>query len=239
MFLILAVLLSANVIAQANGECVKGQERCFKESGQDHKQICSEGVWQSVLVCSEGCNLTDDKATCMSPPKEKSEVVILGPEEVAGSEESLVSSTISKLLTALIIPLLAFVLFLLSSISILTSKNKTGWKILWIVICLTIIGILVYFIVGRKKRISKAMASGAAEIKEEQRVEEEEKESIAEEKPQSLIPLTPKEIPDEFKQIVDYIKTSFAQGFSKDQINQALIKSGWAQDKIDEAFRFA
>jgi len=244
MFLI-SVLLSTNVAAQ---DCTQGQEKCLESGGQNYKQICSEGAWESVLGCSYGCNLTNGKATCMSPPPAEPEGgLVEGPEEIAVSGGSLLSSTILNLLIFLIIPLLSFVLFILSLISILTSRNKTGWKILWIIICLTIIGILVYFIVGRRQRIKKAIISDVAEIKEEQRVEEEEvakgKEEVNvirgnEEKLQSSMLLT-KEIPEELKQTVDYIKTSFAQGFSRDQINQALIKSGWTQDKIEDAFRFA
>jgi len=235
MFLI-SVLLSTNVAAQ---DCTQGQERCFEEGVQNYKQICSEGTWQSVLGCSYGCNLTNGKATCMSPPPAETEGGSVQPEEIAVSGGSLLSSIILNLLIFLIIPLLSFVLFILSLISILTSQNKTGWKILWIIICLTIIGILVYFIVGKRQRIKKEVISDMAEIKEEQRVEEEQASIMpVVSQGEEIKPEETREIPEELKQMIGYIKTSFAQGFSRDQINQALIKSGWTQDKINDAFRF-
>ncbi len=38
-------------------------------------------------------------------------------------------------------------------------------------------------------------------------------------------------------EIVSYIKSSVAQGFTREQVRQALLSSGWPEEKIQEAFK--
>lgn len=54
----------------------------------------------------------------------------------------------------LILAIISIIAFFWALINILTAKNDTNWKILWVLLCLFlgIIGVIIYLCIGRKER---------------------------------------------------------------------------------------
>jgi len=55
----------------------------------------------------------------------------------------------------LLFVLVSFIAFIWAIIDILKAKNETNWKILWVIICLFLglIGVIIYYFVGRKQKM--------------------------------------------------------------------------------------
>lgn len=70
-----------------------------------------------------------------------------------------------------LLAIVSIIAFIWALMDILKSNNDTNWKLLWVVICilLGILGVIIYYFVGRKDRVSEKPASAGKPKKKKRR----------------------------------------------------------------------
>jgi hypothetical protein len=120
----------------------------------------------------------------------------------------------------IIIGIIGTVFFIISLINILTANNDTNWKLLWglVVFFGGIIGIIVYYIVGKKSRIAEGgMQKNSFQPTSQQSAPVFEDPKVA--------------------QLRSYVNRARAAGKTDEQIKNELRKTGWPDSLINQAFQ--
>lgn len=177
--------------------------------------------------------------------------LIISPLASAQITLTKISENIRYLIYVIIAIFVFSILYVVISIltlkSIIRSSNENKWKFKWvlIVVFLNVLGILLYLIFGKRKKIPEGKQ---AEETRDRLLEEAPEKTIADLETKSIISsqetvqptIAEKktEILQELKPVIDYIKETRAKGFSDEQIKDALRKSGWDDEQIRKAFEF-
>ena len=108
----------------------------------------------------------------------------------------------------------SLILFIVAAISIFTSKNEQSWKILWIVVVFFggFVGAIIYFIIGKKSRITSETDRGISN------------------QPQEESPSNDPRI----QQLKTYVNQAIKSGKSKEIIRAELLKSGWPENLVNQ-----
>ncbi len=216
---------------RAPAVCVAEQKKCF---GDDLK-ICSDDLtdWDTLKTCDDGCVPASwgDAARCAD--KGESVTTTADIEKTNKAAAGAAAGFLGVMALMAILPIIIGIYLLISLIcaiicivSIASAGNDGGWKTLWIliVIFLGLIGCIIYWIAGKKKRIDKNSAMAGMST------------ATTTQQPQQSVsqPTQPAADP-QVAQLKNYVSSARAAGKSNDQIKTELRNAGWPDDKINQA----
>jgi hypothetical protein len=233
--------------------CEAYSKRCL---GSELQSCSSDGTeWSKSKTCTAGCEEVYGTAQCKSttPAKSYTYTSSSGSSSAAGAAGvlgvfgAILGAGLLIIAIAAILGLVSFVLWIWFIIEIIKAKNDSGWKILWgaAITFLGLLGIAVYYFIGRKDRLTEeSQASQASETQAARPAQPMAPPSggyqpqLPERRspPAPSAPKIPPMLDPATQQLVGYIRASRSQGAGDDAIRQALLGAGWPQEKIDEAF---
>ncbi len=143
-------------------ECKAFSKRCY----DGNIQSCSYGgFWQDYYECNNGCEIVDGGAECKESSNSKNLNLNTGSKTNTANPISSIlgpagAAMIIIWVIVIIISLVSTILWIICLVNVLKSGNDSGWKVLWIVLItiLGIVGIILYFAIGKKSRISTESA---------------------------------------------------------------------------------
>ncbi len=225
--------------------CNSYEKRC---SNGNVEQCSYDGIWEVYSGCDYGCEVVNGKARCKSlstsssssSTSSSSTSGLTGDNGIVDMFSFLGGSIVITLIIIIIcflVNIVILVLWIICLINIIKAGNDGKWKALWIVLItvLSLLGIILYFVIGKKSRVSK---EGQVAVESKQVVQSSQpadlKETPAKSKKTKSIEV--KQKPDQ--KLLDYVVSSRAKGAKDSEIRKKLIGVGWSKDKVDDALAY-